>query len=211
MDSSGNLYGTTYGGGTGGVGAVYRLSPGAAGIYAYTTLYSFTITEDGEYPFAGLIMDSSGNLYGSTSIGGAGTFGIVFKLSPSPSGAYTETILHSFGGGAADGKDPSGLVMDSAGNLYGTAAEGGANGSSGGGSSGYGTVFKLSPGSAGAYTYSTLYSFGGTATDGQSPLAGLFIDSAGNLYGTTENGGTNGDTTNYLFGGYGYGTIFEIN
>ena len=133
----------------------------------YTVLHNFTVT-DGAYPYAGLIADSQGNLYGTTSYGGASDVGVVFKLAPD--GAYT--ILHSF----TDGGSPyAGLIADSQGNLYGTTIYGGV--------SGYGVVFKLAP--DGAYT--VLHNF--TVTDGVYPYAGLIADSQGNLYGTTVYGG----------------------
>jgi uncharacterized repeat protein (TIGR03803 family) len=144
-----------------------------------TNLYSFGIgASDGMYPGAGLIMDSAGNLYGTTYEGGAIGVGTVFKISAS--GA--ESALYSFAGPlVGDGANPEGnLIMDSAGNLYGTTSLGGTHT--------YGTVFKISPGG----TESVLHSFSGGPTDGAYPQKGLVIDSAGNLYGTTSNGGSNG-------------------
>ncbi len=148
-------------------------------------LYSFGASAtDGEKPYAGLVMDSAGNLYGTTYEGGANSLGTVFKITASG----TESILHSFGASATDGQTPNaGLIMDDAGNFYGTTEKGGA--------SGLGTVFKISA----SGTESVLYSFGANATDGQTPCAGLIMDNAGSLYGTTENGGANG-----------VGTVFEI-
>jgi uncharacterized repeat protein (TIGR03803 family) len=185
MDSAGNLYGTTYAGGPTGVGTVFKIS--ATG--AESVLYSFAgpLVGDGGNPEGKLIMDSAGNLYGTTSLGGANNFGTVFKVSPT--GA--ETVLYSFAGGlASDGAYPQkDLVMDSAGNLYGTTSQGGAGGD--------GIVFKISA----AGTETILHSFAGSPTDGRAPMAGLMIDSAGNLYGTTDAGGV---------GAYDFGTIFTV-
>src|SRR5205823_3179127 len=131
---------------------------------------------DGQEPYAGVIIDSARNLYGTTQTGGTNGVGTVFKISA----AGTETILHSFGASATDGQTPyAGLIMDSAGNLYGTTKQGGANVA--------GTVFKISV----AGTEAILHSFGASATDGLVPTAGLIRDSAGNLYGTTAQGGAN--------------------
>ncbi|MGB8031359.1 MAG: choice-of-anchor tandem repeat GloVer-containing protein [Terracidiphilus sp.] len=162
-----------------------------------TILYSFGASAtDGQNPAAGLIVDSAGNLYGTTIAGGANIDetagkgeddGAVFKISPGAAGTYTETILYSFGA-----SPEAGLIMDSDGNLYGTTRDGGANGK--------GTVFKISA----AGTETILYSFGASATDGQNPEAGLIMDSDGNLYGTTRDGGANGVGTG------GDGTVFVI-
>lgn len=255
MDSAGNLYGTTGGGGSGGMGTVYKIDPAGT----ETVLYSFgegstaVPYTDGAAPSGGVIMDSAGNLYGTTSQGGAHFEGTAFKISA----AGTETILYSFGASPTDGRAPAGgLIMDSAGNLYGTTAQGGANISgtvfkldaagnetilyafaprpydgrdpntgvitdssgslygttaSGGANNngdpagGYGTVFKVSA----AGTETILFSFGASATDGMVPFAGLIVDGAGNLYGTTVNGGPNFGTVvnGFVNGG---GTVFVI-
>jgi uncharacterized repeat protein (TIGR03803 family) len=194
MDSSGNLYGMA-GGGANYDGTVFKI--GANG--AETILYSFGANAtDGQSPWASLIMDSAGNLYGTTYGGGSNGDGTAFKISANG----TETILHSFGAGVADGQYPgAGLIMDSAGNLYGTTRGGGTNGSSVGG---YGTVFKISA----AGMESVLYSFGASSTDGWLANSGLVLDTAGNIYGTTVNGGTNGGGTLGTFGG---GTVYVIN
>lgn len=180
MDGAGNLYGTTELGGAYGAGTVFEV--GTHG--AETLLHSFLalgMGTDGQNPQAALLRDSAGNLYGTTPNGGAGMTGTVFKVSANG----TTTVLYSFGSTATtDGHTPySTLVMDSAGNLYGTTASGGVNG----GARGDGVVFSLS--AAGKET--VLYSFGGTANDGQDPYASLLIDSAGNLFGTTRAGGAN--------------------
>jgi uncharacterized repeat protein (TIGR03803 family) len=152
-------------------------------------------------------MDTAGNLYGTTDAGGANGYGTVFKISASG----TESILYSFGASSTDGTWPqsSGLIMDSAGNLYGTTYAGGANGDSTLnnylGATGYGTVFKIS--ASGVET--VVYSFGASSTDGKIPL-GLIMDSAGNLYGTTDAGGANRDSTVSGSGVSGAGTVFKI-
>jgi uncharacterized repeat protein (TIGR03803 family) len=178
FDSNGNLYGTTSQGGTSNVGTVFKLSPAGT----ETVLYSFTGGADGNQPGAGLVFDSSGNLYGTTPYGGRFGSGVVFKLSP----AGTETVLYSFTGGADGGNPFSPLILDSKGNLYGTASAGGASYS--------GVVFKVAPGG----TETVLYSFTGAA-DGGAPYAGLVFDSNGNLYGTAFYGGVSNA-----------GTVFEL-
>jgi uncharacterized repeat protein (TIGR03803 family) len=181
-DTAGNLYGTTqYGGTNGGYGTVFKLD--AKG--KLTLLHSFAGTPDGEDPYAGLLRDKAGSLYGTTQYGGTGGgFGTVFKLDAKGK----LTLLHSFAG-TPDGVNPfAGLLRDAAGNLYGTTYYGGTNG-------GYGTVFKLS--AKGKLTL--LHSFAGMP-DGQNPYSRLIRDAAGNFYGATFYGGT-----------FGYGTVFKLN
>jgi uncharacterized repeat protein (TIGR03803 family) len=178
MDSTGNLYGTTANGGTYNAGTVFKLDPSGNA----TVLHGFNPSTDGGYPEAGLIMDSSGSLYGTTAYrGSSANGGTVFKVDPSGN----LTVLHIFGGN--DGLNPvAGLIMDSSGNLYGTTAYGGANGA--------GTVFKIDP----SGTETVLHSFN-SSVDGGYPYGGLVMDSSGNLYGTAAYGGSNGD-----------GTVFKI-
>ncbi len=197
LDSAGNLYGTTTAGGFGGSGTVFRLSHKGSG-WILSVLFSFTGGSDGGEPNAGLIFDRAGNLYGTTTEGGelncGGIFpsgcGTVFELQPPPCTAepcpWRETVLHTFIGGT-DGAFPvnGDLVFDQAGNLYGTTAAGGPPSGDG---FGYGTVFELSPSGSG-WTESVLYLFTG-GSDGGTPQAGLIFDRAGNLYGTTVQGGT---------------------
>jgi uncharacterized repeat protein (TIGR03803 family) len=178
MDAGGNLYGTTVVGGASGDGTVFELAHGDDDI---TTLASFN-GSNGEDPLSALVIDGSGNLYGTTSAGGASNDGTVFELGH---GSGTLTTLASFNG--TDGQDPeAGLVMDAAGDLYGTTAFGGG--------SGYGTIFELA---ASSMTIATLASFNGS--NGQNPQAGLIMDSSANLYGTTSGGGAFFD-----------GTVFEL-
>jgi len=148
---------------------------------SYTVLHSFTFP-DGARPAADLIRDSAGDLYGTTQNGGAYGNGVVFKLSPTEA----LTVLYSFTGGADGGKPVAGLVRDGAGNLYGTAANGGVA-PTGECPNGCGVVFKVSP----TGTETVLHSF--TGPDGVIPYSGLVRDRAGNLYGTTANGAASGD------------------
>jgi len=179
FDAAGNLYGTTAAGGANDTGTVFELSPNGHGGWTENVLYSFGFAPDGVNPMSSLIFDGSGNLYGTTFNGGA-DYGIVFELSPG-NDKWTETILYTFTGGSDGGAPLAGLVFDAAGNLYGTTERGGAYNS-------YGTVFELTPGN-GKWTESVLHSFG-NGTDGRFPVAGVIFDAAGNLYGTTEIGGS---------------------
>lgn len=171
-DSAGNLYGTTYAGGSAGAGVVFRADPGGR----ETALYTFTGGADGDQPQSGVARDSAGNLYGTTRLGGASNLGVVYRLEPSGK----EIVLHSFSGGA-DGGYPNGVVRDSGGNLYGTTFGGGLGSQTG---LQEGVVFKLSL--SGQET--VLHSFTGLA-DGGEPQAGVTFDREGDLYGTTVEGG----------------------
>jgi uncharacterized repeat protein (TIGR03803 family) len=186
-DGAGNLYGTTSQGGSSNFGVVFELSPPAGGQTAWTetVLDSFHFT-NGRSPQGGLLADGAGNLYGTTYTGGPNNDGVVFELSP-PVGskmAWTETVLHFFS--RKNGIGPTdGLIADGAGNLYGTTASGGGHGD--------GVLFELSPAAGGKrlWTETVLHSFNGT--DGLNPQGGLLADGAGNLYGTTYQGGANSD------------------
>jgi uncharacterized repeat protein (TIGR03803 family) len=190
MDSAGSLYGTTIGGGTYGSGNVFRLASDGT----ETVLYSFRgpAQGDGEYPRAGLVADSAGNLYGTTEFGGTANDGTVFKLAPDG----TETVLYSFTGGN-DGANPvAGVTVDAMGNLYGTTLTGGIG--CGHAGNGCGTVFKIAPDG----TETILHSFcteGSACSDGSTPQSNLLADTAGSLYGTTTYGGA-----------YGSGTVFKV-
>jgi uncharacterized repeat protein (TIGR03803 family) len=191
FDPAGNLYGTTSTGGTTktncslGCGTVFKLTPNSNGSWNETVLHEFTWGEDGADPVGGLIFDAAGNLYGTTFLGGNPSgcdCGIVFELMPNQDGSWKEKILYQFMG-AADGGNPSaGLVFDPAGNLYGVTFENAANA---------GAVFELTPNSDGSWTEKILYSFCSVKNcdDGGNPVAGLILDSAGALYGTTQHGG----------------------
>ena len=174
LDSESNFYGTTDAGGSFGWGTIFKLD--SSGIE--TVLYSFTGGSDGASPTAALMRDAQGNLFGTTYWGGLfpGDLGLgtVFKLDPSG----TLTTLYQFGSMSGDGNHPfSGVVRDRVGNFYGTTYYGGAYG--------YGAVYKLA--SDGTETILHDFAFG---TDGAFPEGGLAIDTAGNLYGTTTQGGT---------------------
>jgi uncharacterized repeat protein (TIGR03803 family) len=173
-------------------------SPAASAVWTEKVLHSFGNGTDGVSPQAGLISDAAGNLYGTTSSGGTYTYyGTVFELTPTAGGGWTEQVLHSFNNNGTDGLYPSsGLIFDAAGNLYGTTSGGGDYSCNG--SSQCGTVFELSPTEGGGWTETVLHSFG-NGTDGIVPYANLVFDTAGNLYGTTQYGGT-----------YGGGTVFEL-
>jgi uncharacterized repeat protein (TIGR03803 family) len=193
--TDGNFYGTTAEGGTKGYGTVFRVSPSGN----HSNLYSFgSSPNDGIEPYARLVQGSDGNFYGTTTHGGTNYAGIVFRISPS--GSYTN--LYSFGGFPNDGRYPAaGLMQGSDGNFYGKTEQGGTSGN--------GTVFRISAGGS----YSNLYSFAGAPDYVMVPAAGLVQGIDGNFYGTTQNGGTSnrgtvfrispsGDYTNlYSFGG----------
>jgi uncharacterized repeat protein (TIGR03803 family) len=192
-DAAGNLYGTTeFGGGTNcnnslGCGTVFKLN--AMG--KETVLYKFTGQPDGNIPNSLLVRDSEGNLYGTTISGGADDLGSIFKLARTGE----ETVLYSFTGGS-DGCIPEeGMILDAAGNLYGVTFQGGGNGLC---DMGFGVVFKLDTTSK----LTTLHSF--DSADGAYPASLLLFDKAGNLYGTTKEGG------NSQCGGTGCGVVFEL-
>ena len=174
FDATGNLYGTTYGGGTDNLGTVFKLTPNADGSWTESVLHSFN-SGDGANPWAGLIFDATGNLYGTTESGGAHNFGTVFKLTPNADRSWTESVLYRFRGDPASTPIFAGLIFDGAGNLYGTVS--GASASSGG------AAFKLSPDQDGGWTYSLLHVFQGKPA--HTPYGGLVLGSAGTLYGTT--------------------------
>jgi len=192
-DSAGNFYGTTVGGGNHLSGTVYELSPNASGEYEETVLHNFQRynSTDGWQPFSGVILDASGNVYGTAESGGTNGFGMVFELTPGSDGQWTETVLHNFT--LKDGARPwSALIADASGNLYGTAAGGGKYAS--------GVVFELMRVNGG-WVETTLHDFNPHRGDGYTPIAGLTLDAEGNLYGTTS----------YCQCGYSNdGTVFEL-
>jgi uncharacterized repeat protein (TIGR03803 family) len=199
FDAAGNLYGTSYGGGAYGIGTVFELTPNPDGTWAETVLYNFAGSSDVSNPMAGVILDSSGNLYGTGIHSGAYGCGGVYELSPNGDGTWSESVIYSFTGGT-DGNMPiGGVIFDTSGNLYGT--------TSGGGASGNGVVFELTPNSDGTWTESVLYSFK-AGKDGSYPDHGsLIFDAAGNLYGETTGGGKGrcGWTISYRCG-----SVFEL-
>ncbi len=218
-DRNGNLYGATELGGKFNSGVIFELQPQSGGVWTETILYNFCSVGqfclDGADPQGGLILDTAGNLYGTTAEGGNCAFvglacGTVFELSPPQNGgSWTETVLHNFcldqTNGCVDGGNPQGqLAADREGNLYGITQQGGAghwplnNGA--------GLAFEVSPG-LGGWTETTLYNFcslgsGSACPDGAEPMSGVTFDAAGNLYGTTYRGGGSG--------GLAYGVVYEL-
>lgn len=204
-DAAGNFYGVNNTGGIGvdylGYGTVYELSPAANGGWKRKSLYLFKGGTDGFWPVGGLVMDSSGNLYGTTSQGGTHsctdgydnpTCGTAFELSPNGSGGWSKKTIYNFS--EQDGWDPvTSMIVDSAGNLYGATPSSAATAGARGG----GTVFELQR-SGEAWTYTILHTFGENE-DGTSPSGPLVFDKAGNLYGVTVVGGSAGG-----------GTVFEL-
>jgi len=147
-------------------------------------VYSLAGDEDGEYPDTDLIIDSAGNIYGTSVLGGDFGTGTVFQLTPSGSG-YVHTVLYSFTGGADGGQPYKGVTLDAQGNLYGTAVVGGTGGICAG--EGCCVVYKLTKNGS-TWTQSVIYNFTGK-NDGYGPGSGVTFDNAGNLYGTTPTGG----------------------
>jgi uncharacterized repeat protein (TIGR03803 family) len=204
FDASGNLYGTTYGGGANGQGTVFELMPSTGGEWTEAVLYSFRGAPDGAFPEGPLTLDGAGNLYGTTASGGNmflsecelnqfNGCGIVFELTPQTGGGWTESVLYNlrgylYGDGAWSN---AGVVFDSAGNLYGTTEFGG-----------YcefcGILFRLSPSQDGGWTERVIERFKGS--NGYNPVIGnLAFDPSGNLYGATYSGGQ-----------YNCGTVFQF-
>jgi len=158
-------------------------------------LHSFPLSTSpgGTGPTGSLVFDAAGNLYGTTLYGGTGSgddcldgniygCGTAYELSPTPDGGWTETVIHNFGNVGDGGNPEAWMILDAAGNLYGTTG--------GGGKYGCGTVFELSPGAGGTWTETLLHSFCSDSTDGSGPYGSLVFDNAGNLYGTTTEGGS---------------------
>jgi uncharacterized repeat protein (TIGR03803 family) len=204
FDAAGNLYGATTNGGANFSGVVYKLAPNPNGSWTESALYSFcslTNCADGAAPSGGLIFDQAGNLYGTTTSGGANGVGVVYKLTPNPDGTWTESVLYGFKGGK-EGRNPqSELTFDAAGNLYGITLEGGDLTCFEG--LGCGTVFELAPNADGSWKHKLLHRF--TGKDGSSPSGPLIFDAAGNLYGIAFEGGGSS-----CFDGEGCGTVFRL-
>jgi len=212
FDKVGNLYGTTYYGGLLSGGVVYQLVPGQSGSWTENLLYTFCeigslYCEDGNYPMGGVVLDTAGNVYGTTSSGGLHNVGAVYQLTPGAGGAWTETVLHSFGSNndqLYDGISAyASLLLDAQGNLYGTTGYGG-NGNSG-------TVFELSPGQDGAWT-ENVYSLPYATQTGYVPDGSVASDAKGNLYTTAFWGGAYQGACPYFYGGQGFGcgVVFEL-
>lgn len=188
VDSAGNLFGVTQNGGFDHTGTVFELTPNAGGVWSEKVVYALRRNgTDGNFPNS-VIMDSSGNLYGTTSGGGAYNYGTVFEISRRSNGGWSEKILYSFNNNGIDGTLPAaGVTLGADGSLYGTTGLGGPYNS--------GTVFQLTPSSHGVWSESILYSFGATSTDGTDPWGTVVLDSAGNVYGETNLGGTQAEGT----------------
>ena len=212
-DAQGNLFGTTETGGgvpgpcVNGCGIAFELSPpsGGAGAWTETVLYRFGATAaDAMFPYAGLVQDARGNLYGTTPDGGANGLGTVYELSPLQGGGWSETILHDFQ--ISDGSGPlAGLLLAKDGSLFGTADLGSAGGRFCRNQGNCGTVFHLTPPAPGrtGWTFAVLFRFPGDGRDGLFPLAALVQDASGRLYGTTNNYGLHdGEEAN--------GTVFRL-
>ncbi len=182
LDQAGNLYGSL-GPGKYGKGAATELSPGSTG-WTETYLYSFCPKFgclDGDDPTSPLTWDASGNLYGATEGGGKGNLGVVFQLEHTATG-WKEHVLHNFPAFPTDGDDPDGgLTLDQKGNVYGTTSQGGSRGN--------GTVFELTRGTDGRWKETILYHFPMPSTTAAGPTAESWLRPAGNLYGTTPDGG----------------------
>ncbi|MBA3916434.1 MAG: hypothetical protein H0X25_21835, partial [Acidobacteriales bacterium] len=184
LDDAGNLYGTTVGGGPYDAGTAYMLTPSATGPWKLSVLHSFGAPGDGINPFYGLVEDGAGSLYGTTYYGGFWGYGAVFKLSSAIGGEWTSSVIHSFNTPSVGIYPSSGLIFDAHGNLYGEAGN---------------IAYELSPQADGTWSEITLHTFGIVDHDGDSPSGGLTFDTAGNLYGTTGGGGN-----------IGGGTVFEL-
>ena len=186
LDAQGNLYGTAVVGGTftgpcveSGCGVAYKLS-NSGGVWTQSVIHTFTGGNDGYGPGAGVAFDKHGNLLGMTPTGGAKGFGIIYELK---AGTWQERVIHTFTGGKDGATGSAGrLILDSAGNFYGVATAGGANGS--------GTAFELTPAAGGKWTFKVLYAFKGSP-DAGFPYGALAFDASGNLYGTTYYDGAN--------------------
>jgi uncharacterized repeat protein (TIGR03803 family) len=200
FDKAGNLYGTTLRGGGGdfttfcqnGCGSVFKLSPNQDGSWTESLIHTFPKgnggTPDGQNPYAGLLLDSSGNLYGTTWIGGPDDEGIIFRLAPGSKGTWKETVLfhfHDLINNPPDGANPyAGLLMDKAGNLYGTTRDGGGKVTGGG------VVFQLTPTKKGEWKEKVIHAFPSPRYhDGELVMTGVIADAAGNLYGAAPFGG----------------------
>ena len=197
MDAAGNFYGTTeeggystgsWGCGTSGCGVVFRIANTSSG-YRFDTLFTFRGT-NGTQPYGGVVMDTAGNLYGTTLFGGTPTccgYGVVYRLSPTAQGQWKETILHSFTNGT-DGTEPHArLIIDSKGVLYGTSGT---------------TAFRINPASSGGWQFEVLAPMA-SGTSNYDVINPLVRDAAGNMYGLTESGGS-------TLCAHGCGTIYEL-
>lgn len=189
QDAEGNLFGSTFSGGAANAGTIFELTPGSNGTWTYNVIYEFGSSSnlDGNSPYGPLFIDSSGNIFGTTQVGGIYGDGAVFKLSPS-GGVWTETVLYNFTLDSSQSQEPYGVVAGANGVLYGITLYGGEYS--------VGTMYELTPG-VGFWNRSVLYTFTG-GPDGAYPSS-LLIDASGTLYGTSSYGGS-----------YGYGNVFKF-
>jgi hypothetical protein len=197
LDAKGNLYGTDYTGGlpcsgSSGCGVAFQMTPKGDGTWGYQVLHRFGAGKnDGRYPWGGLVIDKSGNAYGTTIGGGPYAVGEIFKLTPSSGGGWKDALLYGFPDLNLGAYPWGNLVFDNAGNLYGV-----ANGGNTCGVYFCGEVFKLTPQTSGRWKYSVVHGFSGP--DGAYPY-GVVVDARGHLFGTAWGGGT-----------YNYGVVFEV-
>ena len=202
---NGNLYGTTSEGGNYGEGTAFEMVRNSDGTWTETKMHNFGINgADGSEPYAGLTVDAAGNFYGTTWTGGASSCncGTVYQITSNGDGTWNEHKLHTFGMNSADGAYPNAeVIMDSAGNLYGTTTSGGNYTCD---SAGCGTAYELTPNGNGTWAESKIHNFGANAADSAVPWGPLVLDNSGNLYGTTEHGG------NYQCDTGTCGTIFRL-
>ena len=178
VDRSGNVYGMTPTGGTNGLGTIYKIHPNV-GTWDFQVIHTFTGGADGSSGSAGRMLLNHGRLYGAATTGGTYGSGVVFELTPTPVGEWDLRTLYSFHG-QPDGSFPYGALLRVSGKFYGTTYYGGRNG--------IGSVYELTPRSTGEWRERVIYSFQ-NGTDGNSPISNLVSDTAGNLYGTTSEGG----------------------
>jgi uncharacterized repeat protein (TIGR03803 family) len=219
LSSSGVLYGTTYGGGSAGVGTVFELIPGTGG-WTEKVLYTFQGGTDGANPLADIVLASNGSLYGTTSQGGSGTnsngtygnWGTVFEVSPKGGGVWTETVLYIFTGGSDGGSPESPVILGPNGVLYGSTFWGGIPTACSIGEypQGCGTIYQLAPptGTETAWTETVLHTFTGVSPDGAFPYGKMGLNTGGALFGTTYSGGANVTTCAEFYSGCG--TIFTV-
>jgi uncharacterized repeat protein (TIGR03803 family) len=220
LSSSGVLYGTTYGGGSAGLGTVFQLAQTHSG-WAEKVLYAFLGAADGANPITPVIIGSSGQLLGATSQGGSGTNsngaysnqGTIFQLTPKGGGVWTEGLLYTFTGGSDGGSPESALIPGSNGVLYGSTFWGGTPTACSVGEYplGCGVVYELLPpvGSATTWTETVLHTFTGVSPDGAHPYGGMGLNVSGALFGTTFSGGANLDVC-FPEAYSGCGTIFSL-
>jgi uncharacterized repeat protein (TIGR03803 family) len=192
FDRKGNLYGMAPTGGEFGMGVIYKLAPNGSGGWTQSVIHAFTGGPDGATGAAGRLLVSSGRIYGVTTVGGANGKGTVFRLNPQPGGGWSLETLYAFQGPPDGGLPYGAVVRDAAGRLYGTTYYDGAHDA--------GAVYQLTPTSSGPWDEKVIYSFAG-GPDGSHPVSHLNFDAAGNLYGTTSEGGD---------GSCSCGTIFKL-